>query len=225
MSQPSTLTTARRGLSLPGLKGVDLLTFAHTYKHTITLTTKISAHKLRKLYVIFTCNLVWHKATFSTHWWDLSWRYSQQSVWLACKLVLTFAVLIKILNSICKLNVVWTFANTYCEQHPSRTGEERKRTTSKLDVRLIIFLPSTSDIFKEMFNEIAIEWINMVRLFVFCNISITKYKEGDHRVVEVNVLDYNIIAREFELQLRYYVHFRTNTLRKSLNPLISQAIG
>ena len=33
------------------------------------------------------------------------------------------------------------------------------------------------------------------------------------------------VAREFELQSRYYVHFRTNTLGKGINPLILTAMG
>ncbi len=43
--------------------------------------------------------------------------------------------------------------------------------------------------------------------------------------VMVKALDCGIVAREFELQSRYNVHFRTNTLEKSMNPLIHQAIG
>ena len=34
-----------------------------------------------------------------------------------------------------------------------------------------------------------------------------------------------IVAREFELQSRYYVHFRINTLGKGMNPLVLPAIG
>ena len=33
------------------------------------------------------------------------------------------------------------------------------------------------------------------------------------------------IEREFELQSRYYVHFRANTLVKGMNPLILPAMG
>ena len=35
-------------------------------------------------------------------------------------------------------------------------------------------------------------------------------------------LDYGIVVREFEHESRYYVHFRTNTLGKDMNPLSSQ---
>ena len=34
-----------------------------------------------------------------------------------------------------------------------------------------------------------------------------------------------IVAREFELQSRCYVNFRTNTLRKGMNPRILPAMG
>ena len=37
--------------------------------------------------------------------------------------------------------------------------------------------------------------------------------------VVANVLDFDIVVNEFELQSRYYVHFRTNTLGKDINPL------
>ena len=38
--------------------------------------------------------------------------------------------------------------------------------------------------------------------------------------VMVKVLDGGIVVSEFVLQLHYYVHFRTNTLGKGINPLI-----
>ena len=41
----------------------------------------------------------------------------------------------------------------------------------------------------------------------------------------VKALDCSIIAREFELQSRYYVHFRTNTLEKDMNPLYPPIYG
>ena len=37
-----------------------------------------------------------------------------------------------------------------------------------------------------------------------------------------NTVDYDIIVSEFQLLSRYYVHFRTNTLEKVLNPLMPQ---
>ena len=40
----------------------------------------------------------------------------------------------------------------------------------------------------------------------------------------VNVLDCDIVVSEFELQLRYCVSFRTDTLRKGSNPFISTFI-
>ena len=38
--------------------------------------------------------------------------------------------------------------------------------------------------------------------------------------VKVQAMDCGIVVSEFELQSRYYVHFRTNTLEKGMNPLI-----
>ena len=40
------------------------------------------------------------------------------------------------------------------------------------------------------------------------------------RGVVTNVLPYDIVVREFEIQSRYYVHFWTNTLGKGMNPII-----
>ena len=38
-------------------------------------------------------------------------------------------------------------------------------------------------------------------------------------------MDCRIVVSEFELQSHYYVHFRTNTLWKVMNPLILPAMG
>ena len=38
-------------------------------------------------------------------------------------------------------------------------------------------------------------------------------------------MDCGIVVRGFVLQLRYYVHFRANTLEKGMNPLILPAMG
>ena len=40
-----------------------------------------------------------------------------------------------------------------------------------------------------------------------------------------NVLDCNIVVSEFELQSRYYVHFRTIVLGKVMNSLIPSSNG
>ena len=40
----------------------------------------------------------------------------------------------------------------------------------------------------------------------------------------VKVLDCNLEVSEFELQLPYYVHFRTNIREKGMNTLIPQAM-
>ena len=41
----------------------------------------------------------------------------------------------------------------------------------------------------------------------------------------VKAMVFEMVAREFELQSRYYVDFRTNTLGKDMNPLILPAMG
>ena len=43
--------------------------------------------------------------------------------------------------------------------------------------------------------------------------------------VAVNVRDYNSEVNEFELQSRYYVHFRAYIMRKGMNSLIPHEIG
>ena len=42
------------------------------------------------------------------------------------------------------------------------------------------------------------------------------------RILMVKELNYGIVVSKFELQLRYYVHFRTNTLGKVWTILSSQ---
>ena len=41
----------------------------------------------------------------------------------------------------------------------------------------------------------------------------------------VKELDWGIVVGEFELHLRNYVHFQTNTLGKRMNRLILSAVG
>ena len=43
---------------------------------------------------------------------------------------------------------------------------------------------------------------------------------GSHRGAVVNMFDRNIEVSEFELKSSYYVHFRTITIGKGMNPLI-----
>ena len=40
----------------------------------------------------------------------------------------------------------------------------------------------------------------------------------------VKAMDFGIVVYEFEIQSRYYIPFRTNTLGKDINPLIIPAI-
>ena len=49
---------------------------------------------------------------------------------------------------------------------------------------------------------------------------IHKPEWGCPRGVRVKMMDGGIVVSEFELKSRYYVHFRTNTLGKGMNPII-----
>ena len=48
---------------------------------------------------------------------------------------------------------------------------------------------------------------------------------GCPRGVMVKAMDCGIVVRKFVLQSGYYVHFRANTLGKSMSPLILPAMG
>ena len=43
--------------------------------------------------------------------------------------------------------------------------------------------------------------------------------------VMVKAMDCGIVVCEFVFQSRYYIHFRTNTLGKGMNPFILPAMG
>ena len=45
------------------------------------------------------------------------------------------------------------------------------------------------------------------------------------RGVMVKAMDCGIVVREIELQSRYYIHFRANTIGKGMNPQILPAMG
>ena len=52
----------------------------------------------------------------------------------------------------------------------------------------------------------------------------TPYYEGSPGGVVANEFFSDIVLSEFKLMSDYYDHFRTNTLRKGMNPFISLAI-
>ena len=52
-----------------------------------------------------------------------------------------------------------------------------------------------------------------------------KRKNGCPRGVVANVLEGDIVESQFKLQSHHYVHFRTNTFRESMNPVIPLAEG
>ena len=57
------------------------------------------------------------------------------------------------------------------------------------------------------------------------NKMLTYKLRGCPRGVMVKAIDCEIVVSEFELQSRYYVHFRANTLGKGMNPHIPPAMG
>ena len=57
---------------------------------------------------------------------------------------------------------------------------------------------------------------------LFCKCVSTPYREVNLGGVVANVQDQGFVLNKFELQLRYNIHFQTNTLGKYMNPLISQ---
>ena len=63
-------------------------------------------------------------------------------------------------------------------------------------------------------NELRDPNLNPVRGWVGCL-----------RGVMIKSMYYGIVVSEFELQTRYYANFRTNTLRKVMNPLILSSMG
>ena len=68
-----------------------------------------------------------------------------------------------------------------------------------------------------------VEWIYILLQQQTNNI--LKDQGGCPRGVMVKAMDCGIVVSEFVLQSRYYVHFRANTLRKGMNPLILPAMG
>ena len=66
---------------------------------------------------------------------------------------------------------------------------------------------------------VILDLVNMVRMLTKRLDKKTKeIREGPHGVM-VKVLDCRITISEFKLQLHYYIHFRTNTLRKGMSYL------
>ena len=81
--------------------------------------------------------------------------------------------------------------------------------------------------FKEL-TDLKMMSINLVfplvcLVFLYCTLGF--YLGGCPRGVMVKAMDCRIVVSEFELQSRYYVHFRANTLGKGMNLLILPAMG
>ena len=55
--------------------------------------------------------------------------------------------------------------------------------------------------------------------------NLSTFIKGCRRGVMFKAMDCGIVVSELELQSRYYVHFRANTLGKGMNPLIPPTMG
>ena len=60
---------------------------------------------------------------------------------------------------------------------------------------------------------------------IYAKFQIQIILRGGPRNVMVKAIDCGIVITEFEFQSRRYIHFRTNTLGKGMNPLILPAMG
>ena len=72
-----------------------------------------------------------------------------------------------------------------------------------------------------LFRNLILLELSHFKRHSFCAQIQTRY-EGSYHVVMVKVLGCNIVVSEFKLQSCHYVHFRTNTLWKSMTPLSPQ---
>ena len=78
----------------------------------------------------------------------------------------------------------------------------------------------------------AYTYINatFVRVITYTNMLAPKYlyiiePKRSPPSAEGKLLDYEIVVSEFELQLRYPVHFQSSTFGKGMNPFITSAMG
>ena len=69
----------------------------------------------------------------------------------------------------------------------------------------------------------SLETYWMHHVFLFNNLLFV-HRGSIHSLI-VKVLVCRLKVSEFEFQLHYYIHFRTNTLEKAMNPLILSALG
>ena len=67
--------------------------------------------------------------------------------------------------------------------------------------------------------------INVLMILVFIKEELINPRRVILAALLVKTLDSRIVVSEFELQSRYYVHFRTNTIGKGMKPLILPSIG
>ena len=76
-----------------------------------------------------------------------------------------------------------------------------------------------------MLQALIEKFRNVSKIFAAKTVDNLKIVWGCPRDVMVKVMDCEIVRSEFELHSRYYVHFRTNTPGKGMNPLTLPAMG
>ena len=59
----------------------------------------------------------------------------------------------------------------------------------------------------------------------YCRFFRKNSPRGCPRGAMVKAMDCGIVVSEFEHQSRHYLHFRTNTFEKGMNPIIPPAMG
>ena len=67
--------------------------------------------------------------------------------------------------------------------------------------------------------------ISVSRFFFICAYTHFQFIRRSPCNIVANMLDCDIVVSKFELQSHYYIHFKTNALRKGINPLITPAMG
>ena len=88
-------------------------------------------------------------------------------------------------------------------------------------IHMCTYMIKSLIVFEELLYDVIMKrkkWERKIKLY-------SQLSRGCPRGVMVTAMDCRIVVSEFVLQLRYYIHFRANTLRKGMNPLILPAIG
>ena len=88
-----------------------------------------------------------------------------------------------------------------------------------------VSFPSGASLWNGMFGRVEGQnTTHLPGIFLFGSLPLLSFR-GCPRGVMVKAMDCRIVVSEFVLQSRHHVHFRGNTLRKGMNPLILPAMG